>query len=178
MVVRATQSSQAATTNLSPKPLTVTQQEFRRLLSSVSDILDAMSDGRIVLDGHPLTDAPIEPRIPMSISVERRPTIKELRAQAQAEERAVPQIPIPNRKAARKRSLPARRVYALKTPKDSNRLDLEGLTESEVSVVKLLAVSNKPTMKDIYTSLKLQRSTVANIMTKLRKRDLIESAPA
>lgn len=173
-----------------PVAADITQQDFRQLLTSLTKMVTLIADGQVTVDGQAVgTGGAREAQEARTSSTHpTRPTIRELRAQAQ--ERAVamglgrpathppsPQvfIDVSSPAVVPKHALPKdpRVVYELAV-KDK-RIDASGITPAGVAILKHLVTHHEASIKDFMTTLNLKRSTIANVLTALKKRGLVAS---
>jgi hypothetical protein len=119
----------------------------------------------------------------------QRPTIQELRAQGIERARAMgskafeapatqtfidttppPAAVVASAKAPAKEP---RVVYALAAP--GQRIDASSLSPAGVAILKYLAAQGTATIMSLMTTLDLKRSTIANVLTELRRKNLVVS---
>jgi DNA-binding transcriptional ArsR family regulator len=127
----------------------ITREEFQTLIGSISRALDAISDGRIVIEDRPTAQPGDGTPTGSSEPPPRRST-----------GHTGPRV-----------------LYALASP-NKGKMDLKGLTPSETGMAKYLAVHDHVPVQELMKELKLQRSTVMNGLKKLRKRGIARSVPA
>lgn len=141
----------------------VTSEQVRDLLKQMSFVLNALSDGRVaVSDGKPIVLQQASRPYP------HRMTIREMRATA-------PDMPmIQTRPRPTQRNLKPRCEYQLIGPANKT-IDTNGLTPAALAILRLLARRTRASIKAMVEEFQLSRSTIANALTELRKRELVES---
>lgn len=139
-----------------PAP-SLTPEQFRELVKGVSVLLNAIGDGTITIDGGSVWSP-----------TDRRHTIKELRALSN-----LTQAPQQREAPSRVQALTPRVVYSL-IPHETV-VDGGDLSPSAVAILKYLTNHPNTTIRELVTELHLKRSTVANVLTMLRKRELVKS---
>ena len=163
----------------------ITNADLRRLMSTMATLVQAIADGQVTVDGQAMgAGSPGRAQDTTSSHPHpTRPTVKELRAQAQ--ERAVamglsapkdetPQVFINVEQPEKvNKGMQPRVVYELAT-KDK-RIDATGLTPAGVAILKYLAANGSGAIMTFMSVLGLKRSTIANVLTELKRRKLVES---
>lgn len=152
----------------------VTSAEVRILLKEMSRLVSLIADGQLTVDGRPLA-APADPSQGTGDPQGYRRTVKELRAEALAVDGQTwsPETP-PAPRPKPTKILQPRRVYELIVPR-GGKINMDGLTPAGVAILRYLSVHEQAAIVTLMKDLALKRSTVANVLTELKRRKLVES---